>query len=68
MVTHVLFNCHREQHLLSVVTMASDENEEGMELEAEHVYLLMKKEYRISRNNRAQWSEKIKIIMFMNYY
>lgn len=31
------------------------ESEESMELEAEHIFLLMKKEYRISRNTRAQW-------------
>ncbi|XP_047479590.1 KICSTOR complex protein SZT2-like isoform X5 [Penaeus chinensis] len=35
-------------------TVPSDE--EGVEaLEAEHVYILMKKEYRISRNVRAEW-------------
>uniref|UniRef100_A0A0N7ZXW0 Protein SZT2 n=1 Tax=Daphnia magna TaxID=35525 RepID=A0A0N7ZXW0_9CRUS len=31
------------------------ENEETMELEAEHLFLLMKKDYRISRNARAEW-------------
>ncbi|XP_069157334.1 KICSTOR complex protein SZT2 isoform X2 [Procambarus clarkii] len=35
---------------------AGEEEEEGVEaLEAEHVYILMKKEYRISRNVRAEW-------------
>jgi hypothetical protein len=34
--------------------MAS-EGDEPMDLEAEQIYLLMKKEYRISRNTRAQW-------------
>lgn len=34
--------------------MAS-ENEEQMEWEARHIFLLMKREYRISRNSRAQW-------------
>lgn len=34
--------------------MAS-ESEEPIELEADHVFLLMKNEYRISRNTRAQW-------------
>ncbi len=33
----------------------SSEADEPMELEAEHIFLLMKKEYRISRNTRAQW-------------
>lgn len=28
---------------------------EAEALEAEHVYILMKKEYRISRNVRAEW-------------
>jgi hypothetical protein len=31
------------------------ENEETMELQAEHLFLLMKKDYRISRNARAEW-------------
>jgi len=33
----------------------SSENEETMELQAEHLFLLMKKDYRISRNARAEW-------------
>ena len=37
------------------LVMMASENEEQMELEAEHIFLLMKKEYRISRNTRAQW-------------
>ena len=40
-------------HSKSVI-MAS-ENEEQMEWEARHIFLLMKREYRISRNSRAQW-------------
>ena len=35
--------------------MALENEHELMELEAEHVFLLMKKEYRISRNTRALW-------------
>jgi hypothetical protein len=36
-------------------TRMGSENEETMELQAEHLFLLMKKDYRISRNARAEW-------------
>lgn len=41
--------------LVAMLKEMGSENEEPLELEAEHVFLLMKKEYRISRNTRAEW-------------
>ncbi|XP_042227057.1 KICSTOR complex protein SZT2-like isoform X3 [Homarus americanus] len=41
---------------MTTVNEPRSTDEEGVEaLEAEHVYILMKKEYRISRNVRAEW-------------
>ena len=45
----------KNNHLEMVTATQEDGSDEGGILEAERIFLLMKKEYRLSRNTRAHW-------------